>query len=81
MSAISHVSTGRAKKGETCCDCGKEFREGERIHQYWIGGDKFSQYCWNSVACERRMGRCPACGKTGPLNDGCPTCPGFWFAE
>lgn len=23
--------------------------------------------------------RCPNCKRAGTLNDGCPSCPGFWF--
>jgi len=31
------------------------------------------------VEMEPYMGKCPACGHIGILEDGCPTCPGFWF--
>ena len=48
-------STGKAKEGERCSECGKPFAEGERINQYWIRGELHSIMCRNSVACEKRM--------------------------
>lgn len=27
-----------------------------------------------------QTGECPLCGKQGPLEEGCPTCPGCWYA-
>jgi len=26
------------------------------------------------------VGICPGCGEEGPKEDGCPYCPGFWYA-
>ena len=31
--------------------------------------------------CEVGEGVCPACGRTGKVEEGCPTCPGFWFTN
>ena len=28
---------------------------------------------------DRDRGTCPNCGKEGPEERGCPSCPGFWF--
>lgn len=27
------------------------------------------------------IGKCPACGREGVVEEGCPSCPGFWFAS
>lgn len=30
---------------------------------------------------ELKQGVCPCCKKVGVLEDGCPTCPGFWYTD
>lgn len=48
-------STGRAVKDERCDCCGKPFREGEQITEYWQWAKLQTITCRNSVACEKRM--------------------------
>ncbi len=55
MTRIRSKSAQRAKAGEVCSDCGKEFSVGERIMGYWVFGELHSVNCRNSVACEKRM--------------------------
>lgn len=52
---LKPTSTGKARAGETCHDCGKVFKEGERITQHWAFGELHAKTCRNTVACEKRM--------------------------
>jgi len=35
--------------------------------------------CWRKLQPTR--GICPACNESGPDEEGCPRCPGFWFTQ
>lgn len=73
--------------------CDKENRDealcaiGELVQ--WFGKGGFlptvdrqgdAYFIGNTVLPDNLHGVCPMCGKVGPLDRGCPTCPGFWFA-
>lgn len=30
---------------------------------------------------ERKTGTCPNCKEIGPVEVGCPRCPGFWYSD
>ena len=47
----------QAKKGQTCSNCKKEFREGERIRFAVSGIQAWAWICYNGFSCENRKER------------------------